>query len=58
MGKDENMKYIFGHRNPDTDTICSVLGYQMLKEQQNEETTALRLGQISKETQFVLDYLK
>lgn len=49
---------IFGHKNPDTDTICS----SMVKERFNKKTEckfpkAVRLGNINKETQYVLDYL-
>lgn len=49
---------IFGHKNPDTDTICSALAYAALKVQMNLDVCAARLGNISNETQFVLDYLK
>ena len=50
--------YIFGHRNPDTDSICSA----MVKEKLNiknghNNSKAMRLGEISKETKYVLDYL-
>ena len=49
---------IFGHKNPDTDTICS----SMVKERFNKKTgcklpKAVRLGNINKETQYVLNYL-
>ncbi len=49
---------IFGHKNPDTDTICSALAYAEIKKQLNEEVEAVRLGNINKETKFVLDYLE
>ncbi len=49
---------IFGHKNPDTDTICSALAYAEIKKQLNEDVEAVRLGNINKETKFVLDYLE
>lgn len=50
---------VFGHKNPDTDTICSSLVKSILeKKKNNREVIAARLGNINKETQFVLDYLK
>lgn len=49
--------YVFGHRNPDTDSICSALAYANLKHAQGvPNVVAGRLGKINKETQFVLDY--
>ncbi len=50
---------VFGHKNPDTDTICSSLVKSILeKKKNNKEVIAARLGNVNKETQFVLDYLK
>lgn len=49
--------YIFGHLNPDTDSICSAIAYCELKKELEEENVAVfRLGKISKETQFVLEH--
>src|SRR5690625_4219920 len=48
---------VFGHKNPDTDSISSALVYASLKEQLGENVEPVRLGAINKETQFVLDYL-
>ena len=45
---------IFGHRNPDTDSICSAISLARLKELKGESAQACRLGNISKETEFVL----
>lgn len=47
-----------GHKNPDTDSICSAIAYANLKKELGFEVEAVRLGTISKETQFILDYLK
>ncbi|MRH42559.1 manganese-dependent inorganic pyrophosphatase [Aquibacillus halophilus] len=49
---------IFGHKNPDTDTICSAIAYAELKKQLGANVEAVRLGSISGETQFVLDQFK
>ncbi|MFC4600747.1 manganese-dependent inorganic pyrophosphatase [Cohnella hongkongensis] len=46
---------IFGHKNPDTDTICSAIAYADLKTQLGEEVEAVRLGDVSGETQYALD---
>lgn len=47
--------YVVGHRNPDTDSICSALAYANLKRQLSKnEYIAKRAGQINEETQFVL----
>lgn len=49
---------IFGHRNPDTDSICSALAYADLKTRTGADVEAVRLGSVSAETQFVLDAFK
>lgn len=50
--------YIFGHRNPDTDSITSSLVMENLERKLgNEGAVACRLGKINKETEFVLNYL-
>jgi manganese-dependent inorganic pyrophosphatase len=49
---------IFGHKNPDTDSICSALVYADLKTQLNLPVEAIRLGSVNAETQFALDYFK
>jgi manganese-dependent inorganic pyrophosphatase len=46
---------IFGHKNPDTDSICSALAYADLKTQIGVDVEAVRLGSVSDETQFALD---
>lgn len=47
---------IFGHKNPDTDTICSALAYADLKNKLGFDAEPARLGSVSKETKFALDY--
>lgn len=49
--------YVFGHQNPDTDTICSSIAYVELKKQLGcKNIEAYKLGNLNKETQFVLNY--
>ncbi|HZG56270.1 manganese-dependent inorganic pyrophosphatase [Paenibacillus sp.] len=48
-------KLIFGHKNPDTDTICSAIAYADLKTQLGDNVEAVRLGAVGGETQFALD---
>ena len=46
---------VFGHKNPDTDTITSALVYAYLKQQLGEEVEAVRLGELNNETKFALE---
>lgn len=46
---------IFGHKNPDTDSICSALAYAALKTSLGFEVEAVRLGAVNGETQYALD---
>ncbi len=46
---------IFGHKNPDTDSVCSAIAYSYLKNELQEQSKPYVLGKIQKETQFVLD---
>ncbi|WP_019278691.1 CBS domain-containing protein, partial [Clostridium botulinum] len=53
----KDMIYITGHKNPDTDSICSAIAYAEFKNKSaNVEAKPIRLGDISRETQFALDY--
>lgn len=49
---------IFGHKNPDTDTICSALVYADLKKELGFDAESVRLGDVNGETQFALDTFK
>jgi len=54
----ENEILVFGHKNPDTDSICSSIvkaNLEMKKDGKNYK--AVRLGNINKETAYVLNYL-
>ena len=47
--------YVIGHRNPDTDSICSAIGYAHLKQALGEPAVPARAGKLNAETRFVLD---
>jgi len=51
-----NTIYIFGHKTPDTDSICGSISLSYLKNKLGFKTEAVTLGNINKETKFVLDY--
>ena len=54
--------YVVGHKNPDTDSICSAISYAYLKNEimQRDGGTydyiPARAGHVNEETQFVLDH--
>ena len=55
--KKEKEIIVIGHKNPDSDSICSAIAYARLKRQlTGENYVAKRAGDINKETAFVLDY--
>lgn len=55
MGKKTGKIYVVGHKNPDTDSICSAIAYAELKKEiTGDEYTARRAGQINEETHYVL----
>ena len=55
MGEKAGKVYVVGHKNPDTDSICSAIAYAELKKKvTGEEYVARRAGQINEETQYVL----
>lgn len=50
--------YVFGHQSPDTDSICSAIAYANLKNSfaaDGQSYIAARLGELNRETRFVLD---
>ncbi len=49
---------VFGHKNPDTDTICSAIAYAELKNKIGQNAEPVRLGEVSGETQYALDFFK
>ena len=54
--KEKKEVYILGHRNPDTDSICSAIAYADVKNRDNDGNRyiAARAGQLSPETSYVL----
>ncbi|SHJ51222.1 manganese-dependent inorganic pyrophosphatase [Dethiosulfatibacter aminovorans DSM 17477] len=49
-------KYIFGHRNPDTDSVTSAVALSYLKNSLSDNTVPKVLGDVNKETKYVFDY--
>ncbi|WP_102346454.1 manganese-dependent inorganic pyrophosphatase [Bacillus sp. Marseille-P3661] len=47
--------FIFGHKNPDTDSICSALAYADLKTKLGMNVEPIRLGSVNEETQYALN---
>lgn len=50
--------YIFGHKNPDTDSVTSAITLSYLKNIFHKKTIPCILGEVNNETKFVLDYFK
>jgi len=50
--------YIFGHKNPDTDSVTSAISLSYLKNIFHKKTIPCILGEVNNETKFVLDYFK
>jgi len=49
--------YVVGHRNPDSDSICSAIGYAQLRRMQGlTQVVAARAGNINRQTEFALEY--
>ena len=56
---DNNRIFVVGHRNPDSDSICSAIAYANLRQRQGlEGVSAARAGTINQQTQFILDHLE
>jgi manganese-dependent inorganic pyrophosphatase len=49
---------IFGHKNPDTDTICSAIAYADLKTKLGFIVEPVRLGEVNGETQYALNHFQ
>ncbi|MCR5438149.1 MAG: putative manganese-dependent inorganic diphosphatase [Selenomonas sp.] len=50
--------YTIGHRNPDTDSICSAIGYAHLKQALGQNVVPARAGKVNAETKYALEYFK
>jgi manganese-dependent inorganic pyrophosphatase len=46
---------VFGHISPDTDTVCSAIAYAWFLQQKGRDAVAYRLGELNKETKYVLN---
>lgn len=55
---DKEKIYIFGHRKPDTDSVTSAIALSYLKNKIGYNTIPMVLGEINRETEFVLNYFK
>lgn len=53
-----NKTLIFGHKNPDTDSILSSIVMANLENELGNEAVPVRLGKINKETEYVFNYLQ
>lgn len=52
-----NPIYVIGHKNPDTDSICSAIAYAELKKlMTGENYIPMRCGHVNAETKFILNY--
>lgn len=49
------IKYVFGHKKPDTDSILSAILYSNFLNKKNTEAKAIKLGDINNETKFILE---
>jgi manganese-dependent inorganic pyrophosphatase len=47
--------YVIGHKNPDTDSICSAIAYSHFLKLNGEEVVPARCGNVNSETKFVLE---
>ena len=55
MPRSQKPLIVIGHKNPDTDSICSALAYSRYKtEVLKEEAVPRRAGNVNPQTQFVL----
>jgi manganese-dependent inorganic pyrophosphatase len=53
----EDTIHVIGHRNPDTDSICSAIGYAFLRNALGDaEVRPARAGKLNSETEYVLEH--
>ncbi|HOD54878.1 MAG TPA: putative manganese-dependent inorganic diphosphatase [Candidatus Cloacimonadota bacterium] len=52
----KDLIYITGHKNPDSDSICSAIAYAEYLKKNGQNAQACRLGEISRETEYILNY--
>lgn len=51
-----NKTFVFGHKSPDTDSVTASISFSYLKNKLGENTVPMVLGEINKETKYVLKY--
>lgn len=56
MTKSTKPIYVIGHRNPDTDSICSAIGYAHLKQALGFNAVPARAGKVNAETKYALEH--
>lgn len=52
----DKITYVFGHKNPDTDSVCAAIALSYLKNQLGMTTMPVVLGNINPETSYALQY--
>lgn len=53
----EKKVFVIGHKNPDTDSICSAIAYAALKNKTDDDVfVPKRAGEVNNETKYVLDF--
>ena len=50
--------YVFGHKNPDTDSVCAAICFSYLKNKLGLDTLPAVLGNVNRESKYALDYFK
>ena len=55
--RNQEIIFVIGHKNPDTDSICSAIAYSDIKNRtcQDKKYIPKRAGQINEETEYVLN---
>lgn len=56
--KMEKKALIFGHKNPDTDSICSSMVHETLNKKVGWDAKAVRIGNINKETRICFELFR
>lgn len=56
--KEINRIYVTGHKHPDSDSVCSAIAYARLKQIQGVDAVACRLGELNRETKYILNKFK
>ena len=50
--------FVFGHRNPDTDSVCASIALSYLLNETGKNTVPKVLGHLNNESKFVMNYFK